>query len=217
MIDAWRRGMESLRRALEAAQRHTPAPVHVPVHTTEAAAGVAGSLITGRLMLIARIDVKFLGDPIHELWASAAWRLPSTVFLPRFHHWGAANDRFSFGDARLMRKLVRYRLRAAYGGQVATTEQAMCDAILHYNASVALIPVQFVRVRADLSVPSVDSVVVASGDARNAHYGRKWYHSHSNVMCDSCFHSPASGLCLQGDEVLTAGLRPWRWNSSWIQ
>ena len=192
MVDAWRKGMESLHRALVAARQHTPTA-------------------RGRMILIARIDVKFLGTPIRDVWSSAAWNAPSTVFLPRFHHWGAANDRFSYGSARLMRKLVKFRLNVAYDGNVATSEQAMCDAIHYHNASVVLTPVQFVRVRANLEVPTVDAVVVASGDDSKARYeGGKWYRKHSNVMCDSCFHSPQAGDCLREDEVGAAGLRPWR-------
>lgn len=198
MIDSWRKGMQSMRYALKASRKYTPKA-------------------RGRMILIARIDVKFIGAPLRDVWASAAWLKPSTVFLPRFHHWGAANDRFAYGEARLIRQMVKYRLKVADKGQIANSEVAMCDAIHEHSASVVLAPVQFVRVRADLEVPGVDRVVVETGDDPLARYGGgKWYRKHSNVMCDSCFHSPGAGDCLREDEIAAASLRPWRWNNSWI-
>ena len=154
-------------------------------------------------LLVLRLDVQFL-PPALDLWANRPWEHVDRLFVPNMQHFGAINDRFSYGAREVIHDYIEARWRrmhapALRGGEVdpplpATLAQAWklteypeciigerlsCWYATTRNRSLGFSSVNFMRVRSDLYSPDVDQAV-----ANRSIPLRAWFHLHAR-LCPS--------------------------------
>lgn len=174
-------GFWSLRRALSASTRTVPS---------------IGTLIA------LRIDLVFM-PPKLDLWANRPWMHVGRIFVPNMQHFGAINDRFSYGASEVMHDYIEARWRRMHAlairGEVDPPlhkkiaevwklaeypeciigERLSCWYATTCNCSIGFSSVNFMRVRADSYSPDVDQAVVNRSIPL-----RSWFHQHAK-LCPS--------------------------------
>lgn len=175
-------GFWSLRSTLRASELVTP-----PVDT----------------LLVLRIDTRFL-PPALDMLTNRPWEHTDRIFVPNMQHFGAINDRFSYGAREVMRDYIEARWRRMHAPALRGSEfdpplheklaeawklteypdciigeRLACWYATTHNRSIGFSSVRFVRVRADLYSPDVDQAI-----ANRSIPLRSWFHLHAN-LCPS--------------------------------